>query len=282
MIILRSQIATSNFPGKGPEMELGIILEWAFLGRRRRHVSVLRSLLLLSLFLPCEGQVTTALPARGGRPGYLPENPRVVHLNERVCPPYRSIGGSKWIPSALEEAVDSIQGTRVTAKKAQVSKFRHLVLLEYEYDFKPGTMFGDKETFQHIVDKPTNVLLWGPQATDGCNGYLSGWKLHKIAERNILELEFFTGGTGGFWEEYYALGADRLVPIREAFAAKAKELIPKNYGVRRTLVDIENMTCTVLLSTDSDANCCPSGRLDLRIRLEGNALEFVSGAFSGK
>jgi len=210
--------------------------------------------------------------------------------NPRSCPDYKSIASALWERDTLSNLANRIESSVSNRISFKIDKARSVEIIQYSYHFK-AFAGGDKDIeneakelefhdFTYLIEIPSRrIILTGIWTNQSESGSLEYIHTHHIRGRLIFETQYDSGGTAGYWEEYFTIRDGYKVPIKESFVDQANAIIPKGYSVRRVQVDIENLSGTVYLATDSDANCCPSGRLDLKLAYQSECLTLVSGEF---
>jgi hypothetical protein len=195
------------------------------------------------------------------------------------CPDFAVIAASKWIPEALNNFKEKLIKCEVNSKILHSGKNISIVLVQYLYHFKEDSEYVSKQQFSFIVDNVAKLILWQGDTGEYPHGALEDVRLLGYKTQLILEFEFFTGGTAGFWEDYYTYSDGTLIPININFGEEVAKLIPKGYSNHRTRINFKSMTAVLYLATKEDPNCCPSGRLELKIAIRNNELVCLSGKF---
>ena len=92
----------------------------------------------------------------------------------------------------------------------------------------------------------------------------------------FLGLSICLNGTGGCREEYMRLVNGRWVVLGQAFLDGLRAHLPAGYRMHHGhKLDLTTMRGVQWIARPDDANCCPSGRLDFRVRLEGDTLRLL-------
>jgi len=208
--------------------------------------------------------------------------------DSRKCPEYKILTAGSWDSKSLLALCNRLEDCSSQNSSFKIDKHRTVELVQYSYRFKQSVDKTNEEDskeitfneFYYLVAKPSNRIIWRESKTNNNDsGSFQYIHAHQIHNRLIFEIQYFTGGTGGFWEEYYTVKGEQFVPIEESFSHTAESLVPKGFSMRRVRVDIDNLTATIYLATDQDGNCCPSGRLELKLALQNESLSLVNGRF---
>jgi hypothetical protein len=92
----------------------------------------------------------------------------------------------------------------------------------------------------------------------------------------FLELSVCLNGTGGCREEYMRLINGRWRVLKQEFLDSLRARVPEGYRMHHgRRLDLQTMRGVQWISKPEDPNCCPSGRLDFRVRLEGERLRLL-------
>ncbi len=92
----------------------------------------------------------------------------------------------------------------------------------------------------------------------------------------FLELSICLNGTGGCREEYMRLVNGRWSVLEQDFLDALRARVPEGYRMHHgRRLDLKTMRGVQWISKPEDPNCCPSGRLDFRVRLEGGRLRLL-------
>jgi len=208
--------------------------------------------------------------------------------DSRKCPDYKILAAGSWGPKSLLALNDRLKDCSSQNTTFKIDKDRTVEMIHYSYKFKhpinetsenePRDITSDEHYY--LVLKPLNRLIWHDSKTNNNDsGSFQYIHAHQVHDTLIFEIQYFTGGTGGFWEEYYIVKSEQLVRIEESFRHAAEPLVPKGFSMRRVRVDINNLTATIYVATDQEGNCCPSGRLELKLALQNEKLSLVKGHF---
>jgi len=201
------------------------------------------------------------------------------------CPPYREIANGSWRTDRLEDLSKRIANANATRKEIKFDDYWKLDFVVYTYNFK-GSQDQIDGTSTHkfrflLGGTDRDLILWRDSSQEDEAG-LTDIRAYKLGKRMILEFEYFTGGTAGFYEEYYDFLGGNIQPITESFIEEARPLIPKEFSIRRVQVDLNKMTGCIFLARKSDANCCPSGQLIMQLSLLGREIHLVKDKFELK
>jgi len=92
----------------------------------------------------------------------------------------------------------------------------------------------------------------------------------------FLELSICLNGTGGCREEYMRLVNGRWSVLEQLFLDDLLTRVPEGYRMHHgRRLDLKTMRGVQWIARPEDPNCCPSGRLDFRVRLEGETLQLL-------
>jgi hypothetical protein len=198
----------------------------------------------------------------------------------KECPDFSLIAKSHWIPEALLDFKEKLVKCEHFTKTLTIGEKRSITLIQYLYHFREDTNYISKQQFNFIVENSTNAILWDRWTSEYPHGAIEDIQLITLNQHPIIQLELFTGGTAGYWEEYFLYSNGEFSRVGSTFEESAKGLIPKGYSIRRIRADVKALTAVVYLATETDANCCPSGRLDLKLAYRNNDLILLSGRFA--
>jgi len=111
---------------------------------------------------------------------------------------------------------------------------------------------------------------------------VTGMKLHHSRLGDFLEVKYYSGGTAGAWSEFFIRRGDKWVYLQQDLDGDAAKCLPKDYGIQAKNVDLENERVEVFTPNDNDPNCCPSGKIDLKLSVSGDRLLGKECKFSKK
>lgn len=210
---------------------------------------------------------------------YLPSEPHRLDLKESECPPISIFEKSENI-NDLALLVQNIEKSTITQKTIPiVGENRSLQLVECRYTFKQNSKWVGNPVYQVILLKPSNTILWGPLPTDAECCYLSDWKLCEIYGRWVLELQFYTGRIGDYWQDFFILGEDSLTPIEKDFIETSESLIPAGYTRKDVNINLIKGIAEISLTRDNKINTQSFAKLILIIKLENNKFNIISSTF---
>lgn len=216
----------------------------------------------------CQGQTESDSKGEG-----------IFPYSTKECPPIGQVAKEQWTPEALLDYQNKLAKCENSSRAITINKQQSITLVQYLYHFKEDSKFTSKQQFNFIINNSNNHIIWSNYA-DYPTGALEDVRLNLLDGHPILEFEFFTGGTAGYWEEYFAFAGGELSQVGSNYEESANSLIPAGYSARRTRADLKALTAVIYLATENDANCCPSGRLDLKLGYKANNLFLVSGKFA--
>ncbi len=124
------------------------------------------------------------------------------------------------------------------------------------------------KSYENQKNKPKYILVVNNNSTDGTQEYLEKWQQEEIGiEKNILNLDKNTGGSGGFYEglkksldldaEWIWVADDDAYPKEDAFEI-AQEYVEKN---KDKIQDISAICGTVLKSDKKTIDCSHRRRI---------------------
>jgi len=109
---------------------------------------------------------------------------------------------------------------------------------------------------------------------------VTGAKLTHSPLGEFVELQYYSGGSAGAWTDYFVLRNGRLNYIQQQIDEEAAKCLPKGYGIQSKTVDLANAAVEVFAPNDDDPSCCPSGRIHLALKLNGEILRGEKCKFS--
>lgn len=100
-------------------------------------------------------------------------------------------------------------------------------------------------------------------------------QLHDAKGRSVLAISRCSIGTGGCVDELYILSEKKTwMPLQRDESWNALyDNLPKNYQPHKTVpIDFKTMHWDRAISTDNDANCCPSGEISIDLSIQKDQL----------
>ena len=113
------------------------------------------------------------------------------------------------------------------------------------------------------------------------DGGVDDAKLYQVGEAQILVVYYWTGGTGGYYEEDYIRidGQWQQLEHDESWDVAYQEM-PKEYGHHKSpYIDFSQLTWEEHIAKSLDPNCCPSGKIQFKLAIVNNKLHVISHKF---
>ncbi len=205
------------------------------------------------------------------RTGVLIKEPYFFQFQRQACPPFEKVIGSDLPRELLSKSIEC----KVSLQHINLGD-SSIDWIEYMYSIHQSTEYTERMQYNYLINKSDGKVLWRHSSLEGLIGSVNSVTSIRVGIRNFLEIQFFTGGTAGFWEEYWEYAKGGLRPISENLVESFKPLIPKTYSIQRVRIDLLNLEAIVYLSAPEDANCCPSKKLVGKLKLEGDDFKLVS------
>lgn len=109
---------------------------------------------------------------------------------------------------------------------------------------------------------------------DAQGEFFSDAKIYKNSKADILSLYRCLNGTGGCYDEAYLYKDKTWVPLEEDDTWKAMyKAMPAEYNEHKSEgIDFEAMRWKQSIAKATDANCCPSGYIDIQMDIVNDKL----------
>jgi hypothetical protein len=191
-------------------------------------------------------------------------------LSTNKCPDFLKMAKGPWNPAEIIDHKERQTKCEILKNEIVINDKMTLVFINYLYYFKEADDYTTREQYNFLVDQSNAVVVWKSNIPDYPTGALESVHLLKANGLDVLEFQFFTGGTAGYWEEYYTFHEGQFIKLTESYSESIKPHIPKGYHVRRNRIDLEKGTGIIYLASENDANCCPSAKLIVNITIQKN------------
>ncbi len=121
------------------------------------------------------------------------------------------------------------------------------------------------------------------EVTEAYGQPVSGMEVIHGPIGDILAVEYFSGGTAGSWKEFFRIAnGEKWQYLKESLDEDAAKCLKKGYGIQSRRIDLQRMEADFFSPNDDDPHCCPSGKIQMKVKLVGDTLKGEKCQFSKK